>query len=121
MKKRAKGMIAKIVDELKSITLKQYYFECALVLMNAMLRSSILYACETYYDLKESEVRQLERIEEQFLRELLKTGKGCPITQLYLEVGQMPARSIIIKTRLLFLKYILNQSQDSMINKFYQL
>ena len=89
--------------------------------MNAMLRSSILYACETYYDLKESEVRQLERIEEQFLRQLLETGKGCPITQLYLEVGQMPARFIIIKTRHLFLKYILNQSQDSMINKFYQL
>ena len=121
MKKKAKGIIRRIFDKLESITLKQYYFECALVLMNAMLRSSILYACETYYDLKESEVRQLERIEEQFLRELLKTGKGCPITQLYLEVGQMPARFIIIKTRLLFLKYILNQSQDSMINKFYQL
>ena len=33
----------------------------------------------------------------------------------------MPARVIIIKTRLLFLKYIWNQSEDSMINKFYQL
>ena len=86
-----------------------------------MLRSSILYASETYYDLKESEIRQLERIEESFLRELLKTGKGCPITQLYSEVGLYPARFEIFKLRLLFLKYILNQNEESMIYKFFQL
>ena len=90
-------------------------------MMKALLRSSILYACETYYDLKESEVRQLERIEEGFLRELLKTGRGCPITQLYLEVGLIPARYEIIKIRLLFLKYILDQNTNSKIFKFFEL
>ena len=29
--------------------------------MNCMLRGSILYAAETYYNLKECEVRQIER------------------------------------------------------------
>ena len=89
--------------------------------MNAMLRSSILYACETYYNLKEGEIRQLERIEEQFMRELLKTSQGCPIVQLYLELGQTPARFEIIKIRLLFLKYILDQNPSSMIFKFFEL
>ena len=89
--------------------------------MKSLLRSSILYACETYYNLKESEVRQLERIEEEFLRELLKTSRGCPLSQLYLEVGLIPAKFEIIKIRLLFLKYILNQKQESMIFRFYQL
>ena len=37
-----------------------------------MLRSSILYAADTYYDLKETELRELERIEEVFLRKLMK-------------------------------------------------
>ena len=60
-------------------------------------------------------LRQLERIEEGFLRELLKT----PIAQLYLEVGQIPARFEIIKIRLLFLKSILNQSEDSLVLKFF--
>ena len=99
----------------------KYYFESALVLMNAMLRSSILYACETYYNLKEGEIRQLERIEEQFLTELLKTSQGCPIVQLYLELGQIPARYEIIKIRLLFLKYILDQNPSSMIFKYFEL
>ena len=76
---------------------------------------------ETYYNLKENEVRQLERIEEGFMRQVLKTTKGCPISQMYLEFGQIPARFSIIKLRLLFLKYILNQDQNSMLFKFLDL
>ena len=86
-----------------------------------MLRSSILYACETYYNLKETEIRQLEMIEEGFLRELMKTGKGCPISQLYTEVSLIPARFEIIKLRLLFLQYILTQKEDSTIFMFLKL
>ena len=52
--------------------------------MNVMVRGSILYACEMYYDLKESELRQIERIEEGYLGQIFKTTKGCPITELYL-------------------------------------
>ena len=104
LKKKSKGIIRRIFGKLESLTLKQYYFECAI--MNTMSRSSILYACETYYNLKENKIRQLERIEEGFMRELLKTSRGCPIVQLYQELGQIPARFEIYKIRLLYLKYI---------------
>ena len=86
-----------------------------------MLRSSNLYAGETYYNLKEVELRHLERIEENFLRKLFKTSKGCPISQLYLESGHTPARFEISKMRLLFLKCILHEKPDSMIHKFLNL
>ena len=66
MKNKSIGIIRKIFNKLESLNLKQYYFECALIFLNVMLRSSILYACETYYDLKELEICQLERIEEIF-------------------------------------------------------
>ena len=89
--------------------------------MNVMLRSSILYASECYYNMKEQEIRQLERIEENFMRQLLKTKKSCPINQLYTELGQVPARFDIIKLRLFFLKYILDQDTESSILKMYQL
>jgi hypothetical protein len=85
--------------------------------MNTMLRSSILYACKKYYNLKEWEIRQIERIEKGFLIELLKTSPGCPIKQIYLEVGQIPARFEIIRIRLLYLKCILNQNKESIIQK----
>jgi hypothetical protein len=86
------GVIRKIINKLISLNLRQYYFECALLLMNVMLRSSILYAADMNYNLKESELRQIERIEEGRLRKVFKTAKVCPVIQLYLEVGQFPAR-----------------------------
>ena len=62
LKKKSKGIIRRIFSKLESLTLKQFYFECVIIFMNTMLRSSILYACKTYYKLKETEIRQLERI-----------------------------------------------------------
>ena len=92
-----------------------------MIFMNAMLRSSLIWASETYYNLKEQEIRQIERIEENFMRQLLKTRKSCPINQLYTELGQVPARFDIIKMRIFFLKYILEQDPESSLAKMYKL
>merc|ERR1712208_232329 len=86
-----------------------------------MLRGSILYAADMYYALKETELRQIERIEESYMRKVMKTTKGCPITNLYLELGQIPARYEIMKMRLLFLKYILEQPNESNLRKMLSL
>ena len=115
------GIIRTIMNKLEKLHLKQYYFECALILMNTILRGSILYASETYYNLTENQLRNIERIEEGYLRKVLKTSKGCPIVQLYLSMGQWPARFEIQKYRLLFLKTILEQEEDSMVSKFLKL
>ena len=60
-------------------------------------------------------------IEEGFMRQIFKTTKGCPLVQLYLEFSQHPARFEIIKIRLLFLKTILDEDEESMISKFVRL
>ena len=121
MKKKSIGVIRKIISKLQGLNLNQYFFECAVILMNVMLRGTILYAADIYYGLKENEYRQLERIEEDFLRKIIKSTKGCPVTNLYLEFGLMPARFEIIKMRLLFMKYILEQPYESSIRKMFNL
>ena len=73
------------------------------------------------YDLKERELRILERIEENFMRKLLQTRASCPIVQLYLELSQIPARFAIMKSRLFFLKSILNEKEESRIYQFVKL
>ena len=79
------------------------------------------FCASLYYNLKETEIRQIERIEEGFLRQLFKTSKGCPISQLYFEAGHTPARFHIFQSKLLFLKYILYKKPDSMIYNFFKL
>ena len=92
MKNKSIGVIRRIHSKLNSLNLKQYHFECSVILMNVILRATILYSADMYYSLKETEYRQLERIEEEFRRKIFNTTKGCPITHLYLELGQIPAR-----------------------------
>ena len=121
VKRKSIGVVRKILNKLDSLNLRSYYFECAIIFMHAMLRPSILYASETYYNLAESQMRQIERIEENFLRQIFKTGRGCPIVQLYLEGGVVPARFEIQRYRLLYLKSILNEDKSSMISKFFYL
>ena len=95
IKKKSIWIIRKIFTRLESLHLKKYFFESGIILLNVMLLSSILYASETYYNLKEIEIRNLERIEEGFLRRMFQTSSGCPIAQLYLESGHVPARYAI--------------------------
>ena len=49
------------------------------------------------------------------MRKILKTSRRCPITSLYLTLGQIPARFAILKMRLLYIKYILHQPEESNI------
>ena len=117
MKNKSIGVIRKIFNKLKSLNLKQYYFECSIILMNVMLRGTILYAADMYYALKETEIRHIERIEEGYMRKILRTTKGCPIISLYLQLGQTPARFEILKMKLLYLKTILEEPDESSVRK----
>ena len=69
----------------------------------SLLRGSILYAAEKYYNLSEKELRKIESIEEDCLRQLLRTGRHCPTALLYLETGWTPTRFQIQTMKLKFL------------------
>ena len=121
MEKKSIGVIRTIINKLEKLNLRQYFFECSKIFMNVILRGSILYAAECYYNLTESNLRRIERIEEKYMRIILKTSKSCPIAQMYLELGQWPARFEIKKMRCLFLRKILKEDEQSQIFKFFKL
>ena len=121
MKKKSHGVIRTIMDKLEKLNLRNYYFECSIIFMNVMLRGSILYGSETYYNLTEGQLRCIERIEETYMRKILNTKRSCPIIQMYLELGQWPARFEVQKSRLLFLKSILDEDENSRVVQFFKL
>ena len=63
VRKKLIGVVQKIMNKLESLSLMKYFFECAMIFMNAFLRPSILYACKTYYNL--TETRQIERLKDR--------------------------------------------------------
>ena len=67
-----------------------------------------------------TEIDNLERIDERFLRKIFAAPSTTPKVCLYLESGQLPLRFVLISRRLSFLKYILHEPEDSLIRRFFE-
>ena len=101
--------IIHMIKGLKSFTIKNWIID-----INSLLRASILYAAETYYNISERNLRMLEGIEEDCLRKIFETETGCPISLLYLQTGHISAQFQIQIMILNFLK-IHTQSEERVI------
>ena len=97
--------------------LGKYTTECGFIYLNSLLRGSILYGAEAMINTKEEDFRKIEQIEEQQMRLLFQTNKSCPLHLLYLESGQAPARFEIKRMAINFYQYILQQKEDSLLNR----
>ena len=115
---KGKGINSRILSILDGIPFGQYHFEVAMILRNSLLVSSMLCNSESWYNITKAEMSLLESVDLQFLRSVLKVPKSTPKEMLYLELGCLPFRYLIKKRRILFLHYILNEKQDSMLNRF---
>ena len=73
---------------------------------------------EAWYNITKSELNLLESIDVQFLKSVLKAPKCTPTEMLYLEFGCIPFSHLIMKRRILFLHYILNEDGNSILNRF---
>ena len=62
----------------------------------------------------------MEQIDEYLLRSILETGRSTPKVMLYLEMGCMPIRFILMKRRIIYLHYILHQDKKSLLFKVFQ-
>ena len=119
IKIKSRIITSKIFNMLDTLQLGRYYFECGIVFLRSLLRSSIIYSAETYYNLTEAEVREMEKMEESYLLQLYNTETGCPRSQLYLESGVYPLRFEVMKMKIMFLHYIVNEDSHSLISQFY--
>ena len=97
--------------------LGQYTFECGMILLNSLIRSSVLYGTEAMYNVTENEIREIERIEEKQMKNIFKaeTGIQVPLHIMYLDGGQVPARYQIQRYKLNFMQYILQQDEESLM------
>ena len=117
---KGKGIVNKILSILDAFPFGSAYFEIGLILRNSLLVSSMLCNSEAWYNITNSELCLIESIDEMLLRRLLNAPKSTPKEMMYLELGCLPYRDIIQKRRLMFLYYILNQDQKSIMFKFFE-
>ena len=114
------GIVHKILTMLDGIPFGMYRFEAAVILRESLLASSVLCNSEAWYNITSAEMELLETVDTMLLKGVLKTPTSTPKEMLHLELGLTPFREIIRKKRLLFLHYILNQDENSLMYQVFK-
>ena len=100
---------------LESTFYGKYYFEVSLVLRSSLLLSSLLLNSEAWVNLTDKNIRALEQTDELLLTKILGCDTNTSNVFKYLELGIYPVRFELIKRKILFLHYLLQQDKNSMI------
>ena len=119
-KNKSNGIIKQIGTILEEICYGKFHFEVAVMLRDSLLLNGILTNSEAWYNVKVEEVEILERCDENLLRNIFEAPCTTPKCMLYLESGCKPIRFLIMTRRLMFLHYILNEDDQSLVSRFFQ-
>ena len=114
------GIIEKIMEMLQELSFGPSYFEVANLLRHSLFLSSVLLNSEAWYCLSLADIEHLEAVDQVLLKRILEAPSSTPKVSLYLEMGCLPIRFIIKTRRLMFLHYILNQNENSLIYRFFK-
>jgi hypothetical protein len=120
--KSAKGMglVAQIMAMLNDISLGEHYFEVAMLLREAIFINGILTSIEVSYGLTKANIKSLENVDKILLRKFLAAHSKTPIEALYLELGCLPIKYVIIMRRIMFLFYLLSRPDNELISQFFK-
>ena len=99
-----KGMaaISVIMAILNDVSLGSHYFEMAMMLRESLFINSILWNIETWYDLKKSEIEEIEMVDRILLKRILGVPSSTQSALLYLELAVTPLSYIIKARRIMF-------------------
>ena len=82
--------------------------------------NGFLWGIESWYNLTNKEVEELEAIDKILLRRILSVPVSVPTALIYLELGIVPLKYIIQARRIMFLQYILKRKSDDLLRKFFE-
>jgi len=113
---KALGNVKQIISGLNERPYGKYTFQAGKLMRGGILISSLLNNSETWINLTKSDIEKIEKPDKIFHDKLL--GKGSKVFK-HLELGTLPLKFVILKKRLKFLKYILDEQEDTMIRQVF--
>ena len=116
--KRGIGIIQQITSILEEIYFGKYHFVVAKILRESLFINSILLNSDVWYNLTNTNIEDLEKLDNKLLRKILEVGQSVPTAFIHLELGTRPLRFIIKTRRIMFLQYILRNKESSLLSKF---
>ena len=104
---------------LEDIPLGTYRVEIGLELRQALFINSVLFNCETWHGVKDTDFTQINIIDNQILRYICKSHAKTPTEFLFLETGATPILKIISIRRMNYLHEILNREENELVRRVF--
>ena len=116
---KATGTVNKIMTTLQTRPYGKHTYKAAKLMREAMLLGGMLNNAESWININQKDIKALEKPDIMLQRKLLSESGNPSICFMNLELGILPVRFVLMKKRLTFLHYILNESMESMISKVF--
>ena len=121
-KRRQKGIgiCSQITGIINGLSLGHYYFKIAFIFRETLLLNGILTNLEVWHPVTDTKLEILEKVDQNYLKKILKSHSKTPKEALYLETGLLPIRYVAMRRRLMYLHNILIKPENELIKKVYQ-
>ena len=114
------GIVTQILNIIKIVSFGKHEIEIGIILRQSMLINGMLTNGEIWYNISKSDIKELEKVDLIFLRQLMKTPVSTPKESFYLELCIQPIGSILKQRRVIFLHYVLTRNTSSMLYRFFE-
>ena len=107
------GNINKIFTTLNERPYGKHYFKAFRLMRESILLGGMLTNAESWINLTQKNIEELEKPDSILLKKVLESTSSKMF--MMLELGFIPVRYVLMKKRLKFLHYILQESTETMI------
>ena len=105
---RAVGIVNELLTSLLERPYGRFTFRAAKIMSESMLVGSLLNNSESWINLNKTNMKNLEKTDTIPQKEILKTKENPSKAFMYLELGILPVKYVVMRKSLNLLKYILN-------------
>ena len=119
-KSKGQGITTGIMSIIDEIPLGKHRVDVAFKLREVMLLNGILFNSEAWHGVTKPQIRELEKIDENLIRRILKAHSKTPLEFLYLESGTISIKWILAQRRVNYLKTILEKDGNELVRKVFE-
>ena len=113
------GAMSNILNIIREVSIGKFYFPIAVLLRQSMFISTILLNSETWVNLTQKNIEDLEKNDHIFLKRIFEAPVTTPTKLLYLESGCYPLKFHIKARKVMYLHYLLNRNENELISRVF--
>ena len=116
-KNKGLAIICQIKNILDEGFFGAHHFKAAVLLRDSLFLNSILLNSEVWINVTNSDMRELTLIDNILMRTIWNCPRYNSLPMMFLDLGCIPLKVVVMKRRVMFLHYILQQPDESLLYK----